>query len=127
MYCYFVPVLFFASLIPRMTISSGIIPAICKSHKPNDTYSPVVVLGFAAAYFFFYITPSSNKLPLSYVTKVVIVRKQLLWKAELLLYSIQCLDLSLYFYSQLLISFSGDIDQNPGPNRNGFLKFVIGT
>ena len=123
MYCYFAAVLFFASLIPRMTISSGVIPAICKSHKPNDNYSPVVVLGFAAAYFLFYITPSSNKLPLSYVTTVVIVRKQLLWKAELLLYSIQCLDLSLYFYSQLLISLSGDIEQNPGPNRNGVLKF----
>ena len=122
MYCYFAALLFFASLIPRMTISSGITPAICKSHKPNDNYSPVVVLGFAAAYFFFYITPSSNNLPLSYVTKVVIVRKQLLWKAELLLYSIQCLGLSLYFYSQLLISLSGDIEQNPGPNRNGFFK-----
>ena len=123
MYCYFAAVLFFASLIPRVTISNGVIPANCKSHKPNDNYSPVVVLGFAAAYFFFYITSSSNKLPLSYVTKVFIVRKQLLWKAELLLYSIQCLDLSLYFYSQLLISLSGDIEQNPGPNRNGFLKF----
>ena len=108
---------------PHTPLICAPVPANRKSHKPNDNYSPVVVLGFAAAYFFFYVTSSSNKLPLSYVTKVVIVRKQLLWKAELLLYSIQCLDFSLYFYSQLLISLSGDIEQNPGPNRNGFLQF----
>jgi len=51
------------------------------------------------------------------------LRKQLPWKVKLLLHDIECLDLSLYFYSQLSIIPSGDIEQNPGPNRKCFLKF----
>ena len=49
MYCYVVAVLFFISLIPIMTIASGVIPAHCKSEKPEENYSQVFMLGFEAA------------------------------------------------------------------------------
>ena len=50
-------------------------------------------------------------------------RKQILWKAKLLLSCLLCLEVLPYFYLFLLILLSGDIEVNPGPNRNGFLKF----
>ena len=96
-----------------MTIQSGVI---------TENYSQVLEQGFAAAYLLFYIIASSNKSPLNYFSKLGFVRKQLFWKAKLL-YGIECLDFSVYFNSHLLISLSGDIEQNQGPNRNGFLTF----
>ena len=104
MYCY----------VPCMTIPSRVILA---------NYLQVLVQGFAVAYLLFYIIASSNKSPLNYFSKLGFVRKQLFWKAKLLLYGIECLDFSVYFYSHLLISLSDDIELNPGPNRNGSLKF----
>ena len=53
MYCYVAAVLFFVSLIPIMNIPSGVIPANCKSQKPEEDYSQVFMLGFAAAYILF--------------------------------------------------------------------------
>ena len=111
-------VLFPASMVLYFT--SVAISANQKWLELRAISSKVLVKSFAAFQFFFYIIPSPNKLLFCYSSNL---RKQLHWKVKLLLQDIECLDLSLHFYSQLSIILSGDIEENPGPNRNGFLKF----
>ena len=104
-------------------VISAVIPAKHRWHDPIFIYSQISWHGLNAAYSTLYVTLKFLKFRLKCLANSASFRKYILWKAKLLLSSLLCLEVLPFFYSVLLILLSGDIEVNPGPNRNGFLKF----
>ena len=104
-------------------VLNAVISANHRWCDPLLIHSQISGHGLSAAYSILYIIICFLKFHRKCSFNPASIRKQILWKAKLLLSGLLCLEVLPYFYLVLLILLSGDIEVNPGPNRNGFLKF----
>ena len=104
-------------------VPSVVTPANYRWHDPVFIYSKISGHGLNAAYSFLYIFHKVLRTRFRCFVNSASCRQQILWKSRLFLSGILCLEVLRYFLLVLLILRSGDIELNPGPNRNAFFKF----